>query len=101
MSPSSPAAFSSLARELKRSEEHTSELQSRGHLVCRLLLEKKKHHLSDHRAVTDISIARFALEHLLRCALRGQRMKSRGRAWSVRYRYEQKTPDRKYAMDSV
>src|SRR5207253_11371423 len=27
----------------KRSEEHTSELQSRGHLVCRLLLEKKKY----------------------------------------------------------
>src|SRR5690625_5481874 len=26
-----------------RSEEHTSELQSRGHLVCRLLLEKNKH----------------------------------------------------------
>src|SRR5690625_6488031 len=29
-------------RERGRSEEHTSELQSRGHLVCRLLLEKKK-----------------------------------------------------------
>src|SRR5687768_18278224 len=29
-------------RELERSEEHTSELQSRLHLVCRLLLEKKK-----------------------------------------------------------
>src|SRR2546422_7400325 len=28
--------------ELRRSEEHTSELQSRLHLVCRLLLEKKK-----------------------------------------------------------
>src|SRR2546422_4536365 len=28
--------------EMKRSEEHTSELQSRLHLVCRLLLEKKK-----------------------------------------------------------
>src|SRR2546429_3054376 len=28
---------------LARSEEHTSELQSRLHLVCRLLLEKKKH----------------------------------------------------------
>src|SRR5439155_26234457 len=28
--------------EVDRSEEHTSELQSRGHLVCRLLLEKKK-----------------------------------------------------------
>src|SRR5439155_26881451 len=27
---------------IPRSEEHTSELQSRGHLVCRLLLEKKK-----------------------------------------------------------
>src|SRR5439155_26659528 len=29
-------------RIINRSEEHTSELQSRGHLVCRLLLEKKK-----------------------------------------------------------
>src|SRR5207253_4031877 len=29
-------------KEETRSEEHTSELQSRGHLVCRLLLEKKK-----------------------------------------------------------
>src|SRR2546422_5804824 len=30
------------ARGVERSEEHTSELQSRLHLVCRLLLEKKK-----------------------------------------------------------
>src|SRR2546422_2181622 len=30
------------ARDAARSEEHTSELQSRLHLVCRLLLEKKK-----------------------------------------------------------
>src|SRR5690625_6334634 len=29
-----------------RSEEHTSELQSRGHLVCRLLLEKKKYRIA-------------------------------------------------------
>src|SRR5439155_11699508 len=38
-----------------RSEEHTSELQSRGHLVCRLLLEKKKSHtrISGPRAHTD------------------------------------------------
>src|SRR5215510_2801269 len=28
------------SRQQQRSEEHTSELQSRGHLVCRLLLEK-------------------------------------------------------------
>src|SRR5690625_7360049 len=27
---------------IRRSEEHTSELQSRGHLVCRLMLEKKQ-----------------------------------------------------------
>src|SRR2546422_5625552 len=31
--------------ETERSEEHTSELQSRLHLVCRLLLEKKKNHI--------------------------------------------------------
>src|SRR5690625_5450758 len=31
----------SLLEQFDRSEEHTSELQSRGHLVCRLLLEKK------------------------------------------------------------
>src|SRR5690625_6066169 len=30
----------SFGRQNRRSEEHTSELQSRGHLVCRLLLEK-------------------------------------------------------------
>src|SRR5437870_6722686 len=33
------------ADAIPRSEEHTSELQSRGHLVCRLLLEKKKKHI--------------------------------------------------------
>src|SRR5690625_4068501 len=33
-----------------RSEEHTSELQSRGHLVCRLLLEKKNNRTSDYVA---------------------------------------------------
>src|SRR2546422_9739634 len=38
-----PVPVASRAREAKRrSEEHTSELQSRLHLVCRLLLEKKK-----------------------------------------------------------
>src|SRR5207253_9253720 len=34
-------AFIAGSRRNNRSEEHTSELQSRGHLVCRLLLEKK------------------------------------------------------------
>src|SRR5439155_9835062 len=36
------SARSKFAGKKARSEEHTSELQSRGHLVCRLLLEKKK-----------------------------------------------------------
>src|SRR2546429_6512587 len=38
-----------------RSEEHTSELQSRLHLVCRLLLEKKKKKLITSRANTFIN----------------------------------------------
>src|SRR2546422_11741999 len=36
------AAHADVQRPGERSEEHTSELQSRLHLVCRLLLEKKK-----------------------------------------------------------
>src|SRR3712207_7113076 len=37
-----PDAGATLLRMVNRSEEHTSELQSRQYLVCRLLLEKKK-----------------------------------------------------------
>src|SRR5438552_12593765 len=37
------------ARFMRRSEEHTSELQSPDHLVCRLLLEKKKRASKLHR----------------------------------------------------
>src|SRR3712207_7068835 len=51
MGPSSPpsSAYSSLNNgKPARSEEHTSELQSRQYLVCRLLLEKKKK--SDHNS---------------------------------------------------
>src|SRR3712207_6968100 len=38
---------------LVRSEEHTSELQSRQYLVCRLLLEKKKRILRPYRGFTN------------------------------------------------
>src|SRR5437870_11385348 len=41
-SPALKSPLSGLLGAAMRSEEHTSELQSRGHLVCRLLLEKKK-----------------------------------------------------------
>src|SRR2546429_5251058 len=40
--PRAPATTCSRITRSERSEEHTSELQSRLHLVCRLLLEKKK-----------------------------------------------------------
>src|SRR5690625_6828631 len=41
---------------MERSEEHTSELQSRGHLVCRLLLEKKKYNRGSlHAALLSLA----------------------------------------------
>src|SRR5258708_28218171 len=51
--PGWPPRFSILFSELRkllRSEEHTSELQSPDHLVCRLLLEKKKKISPQHLA---------------------------------------------------
>src|SRR3989442_7992591 len=46
---------------LERSEEHTSELQSRPHLVCRLLLEKKKILLctTDHQTLVNFPTFRI------------------------------------------
>src|SRR5436190_18274252 len=41
----------------RRSEEHTSELQSHSDLVCRLLLEKKKTHLTDRTAEPEKKLA--------------------------------------------
>src|SRR5690554_7019459 len=60
---SSPEAIAEL-----RSEEHTSELQSRPHLVCRLLLEKKKEDwtrttFERHRELVAARLAR----HHVRC----------------------------------
>src|SRR5687768_18125348 len=46
---SPPAIAGALRTGTDRSEEHTSELQSRLHLVCRLLLEKKKKETSTRR----------------------------------------------------
>src|SRR2546430_9952384 len=44
-----------VALSLVRSEEHTSELQSQSNLVCRLLLEQKKNHTTDHVRVDQLS----------------------------------------------
>src|SRR5439155_7648722 len=49
-------------RDRRRSEEHTSELQSRGHLVCRLLLEKKKNEVRiSNPDIMNASISIYAL----------------------------------------
>src|SRR5690625_5701481 len=48
-------------RDDLRSEEHTSELQSRGHLVCRLLLEKKNNEQEDE--TTRENIMRYPRLH--------------------------------------
>src|SRR3712207_8430920 len=40
--------FDEIGVKTERSEEHTSELQSRQYLVCRLLLEKKKYNILQH-----------------------------------------------------
>src|SRR3712207_7329925 len=42
------------AADAGRSEEHTSELQSRQYLVCRLLLEKKKHPVPQPHTAQDV-----------------------------------------------
>src|SRR3712207_7096685 len=42
------------AGDAHRSEEHTSELQSRQYLVCRLLLEKKKKRLITYTSITPV-----------------------------------------------
>src|SRR5439155_15607763 len=47
--PLQPEAQRQRRRSPDRSEEHTSELQSRGHLVCRLLLEKKKNKTKENK----------------------------------------------------
>src|SRR3712207_7428508 len=50
-SAAAPSTCSTLSRISRRSEEHTSELQSRQYLVCRLLLEKKKKKNIDYRSL--------------------------------------------------
>src|SRR5437870_10233432 len=57
----------SINRDIRRrSEEHTSELQSRGHLVCRLLLEKKKNvDMKRRKRKLDAVFFDFILVHIL------------------------------------
>src|SRR5258706_7018319 len=60
MRPPGDARFDQRKDGVERSEEHTSELQSLTNLVCRLLLEKKKHAIlnaaSSHVTVSTTSI---------------------------------------------
>src|SRR5258707_4420097 len=54
-SQTSAGCWSALRISAKRSEEHTSELQSRQYLVCRLLLEKKQIQRHYHRHITPFA----------------------------------------------
>src|SRR2546422_1202911 len=53
--PASSGSSSTISTRMERSEEHTSELQSRLHLVCRLLLEKKKKKTASYGVVKIIT----------------------------------------------
>src|SRR3712207_7723797 len=61
-----PGAILSGATGSERSEEHTSELQSRQYLVCRLLLEKKKnsHNTSHTSSPTRTAHSKYGIYHL-------------------------------------
>src|SRR3954449_3959641 len=66
-----------MGKSVDRSEEHTSELQSHSHLVCRLLLEKKKckseEHTSELQSHSHL-VCRLLLEKKNRCARRGRKL---------------------------
>src|SRR5690554_7003956 len=73
--PQALEALRVIRAEVPRSEEHTSELQSRPHLVCRLLLEKKKKMV----IALPFSIWYFSIKFLFHfssifCAIRPQDM---------------------------
>src|SRR3954449_5752604 len=64
---SGPFASQLQPRSERRSEEHTSELQSHSHLVCRLLLEKnKKNNRHERGATTRTCLSRQPLPRPLR-----------------------------------
>src|SRR2546430_7527504 len=52
----------------RRSEEHTSELQSQSNLVCRLLLEKKKNNTRPHTILTSVDATTPLDSVLAHCA---------------------------------
>src|SRR2546429_714004 len=66
----SNASLPSRRTSESRSEEHTSELQSRLHLVCRLLLEKKKNTRSTEVTSHGLHIASDAFLHVPNESLR-------------------------------
>src|SRR5947207_9440660 len=59
-----PSVARVVLAEMRRSEEHTSELQSHSDLVCRLLLEKKKRNGAAQERQIITGIVRYALAQL-------------------------------------
>src|SRR2546429_4597044 len=70
---SAMTAAKSISINPQRSEEHTSELQSRLHLVCRLLLEKKKNNLLQAfytlHTYRELFKYEFIVSRCLKCSL--------------------------------
>src|SRR5256886_3353297 len=74
-------AFRAGSTPRRRSEEHTSELQSQSNLVCRLLLEKKKlRHVAEREGVRDPRLGRLALA---RRSLLARGPESRPLLWGI------------------
>src|SRR5256884_6770692 len=65
-----------MRRTAERSEEHTSELQSRLHLVCRLLLEKSRIHAGNRRGIEQCRAERAVLKQIHDPDVNGERAAS-------------------------
>src|ERR1035437_9374588 len=84
-----PVKPPSLHRFLGRSEEHTSELQSRQYLVCRLLLEKKKNRIKTLRTELRLTTPQQIYRHSrrLHCSTAVQRSSPRPFVHTARRSY--------------
>src|SRR6266849_1570341 len=70
---------------IKRSEEHTSELQSRVDLVCRLLLEKKKNQIT-RTTLSEMNHTTLHTSHLI-CPHRSAPISARSRTSKLRLEF--------------
>src|SRR5256884_6789527 len=88
-------------RRLSRSEEHTSELQSRLHLVCRLLLEKKKQPIQPRSIHPSLNSQNPVSADRLGDGLRGLKdsgLNGRNHCYLLRDIFMQTAPKRRHTL---